>query len=229
MTSLERRTPHLLPGFGLTLGVTLLYFALIIVLPLAGDGCSRPAASAGRSSGASSPRRASLAAYRITFTLGRWPPPSSTPLRPAAGLGADALPLSRQAPRSMRWSTCPSRCRPPSPGSRWSRCSRQTGWFGQFLEPLGIKVTYTPARHHHRHGLHLDPLRGAHGAAGARGHLRPMSRRPRGRSAPRPGRSSRGHLAADPAGLHRRLHALLRPRRWASSAPSSSSPATCRC
>ena len=44
----------------------------------------------------------------------------------------------------MRWSTCRSRCRPRWPASRSPDCSRANGWFGALLEPLGIKVAFTP-------------------------------------------------------------------------------------
>ena len=45
----------------------------------------------------------------------------------------------------MRWSICRSRCPRRSPAFRSRRCTRGNGWIGQFLEPLGIKIAFTPA------------------------------------------------------------------------------------
>ena len=101
------------------------------------------------------------------------------------------------------------------------------GWLGQFLEPLGIKVAFTPL------GIvvalifiglpfvvrtvepvlqdldaEVEEAAATLGAA-ALADLLP------------------GHPAGDPAGAADRLRARLRPG-WASTARSSSSPATCR-
>jgi ABC-type sulfate transport system permease component len=42
----------------------------------------------------------------------------------------------------MRWSICLSRCQRRWPASRWPLYRQRLA--GQYLEPLGIKVAYTP-------------------------------------------------------------------------------------
>ncbi len=56
------------------------------------------------------------------------------------------------------------------------------GWIGQFLEPLGIKIAFTPARRAGRADVHRLAVRRAHRAAGAR---RVRTRAGRGRRVPR--------------------------------------------
>ena len=42
------------------------------------------------------------------------------------------------------WSTCPSPCRPQWPASPWPRSMGRTAGSAALLEPLGVKVAYTP-------------------------------------------------------------------------------------
>ena len=44
----------------------------------------------------------------------------------------------------MPSSTCRSRCRPRCPASRSTTIFAANGWIGQYLEPRGIYVAYTP-------------------------------------------------------------------------------------
>ena len=63
--------------------------------------------------------------------------------RPARRLGAGALRVPAASGSSTRWSTCPSRCRPRSPGWSTRACTSKNGWLGQFLVPLGIQGAYS--------------------------------------------------------------------------------------
>ena len=58
----------------------------------------------------------------------------------------------------------------------------KNGWLGQYLEPLGIKVAFTPLGVLVALDLHRPAVRGAHGAAGAGG---PRHRDRGGRGQPR--------------------------------------------
>ena len=113
------RQPSILPGFGLTLGFTLAYLGLIVLIPL-----SAASLQGRRSSGWHGFWRC-----RRHAACGR---PLRAELRRVARRGASincvfgllvAWVLVRydfpgQADRSTRWSTCRSRCRPPWPASR---------------------------------------------------------------------------------------------------------------
>jgi sulfate transport system permease protein len=137
----HRRTKHLLPGFGLTLGVSMLYMTLIIALPLlamllkvGGMGWEEFWRIVGSSR--------SLAAYRITFgsafiaalfngiiglllawVLTRYSFPGRRIL--------DALvDLPFALPTAVA-------------GLVLVTLFADSGWYGQFLEPNGIKVNYT--------------------------------------------------------------------------------------
>ena len=169
LTSLQRRR-RVLPGFGLSMGVALTYFALIILLPLVAMAIKTASIGLGavledrhrrraRSPRSASPSPAALAATVFNAVVGllfawvltryRFPGPA-----PARRPGRPAL---RAADRGRRLTLV--------------TLLGPNGWFGRFLEPLGIKVAYTPLGIIGGDVLHLDPLRGPHRAAGARGRL----------------------------------------------------------
>ncbi|MET3925130.1 sulfate ABC transporter permease subunit CysT [Devosia sp. 2618] len=136
-----RRSKHLLPGFGLTLGVSMLYLTIIIVLPLlamllkvGGMGWAefwRIVAS---------PR--SLAAYRITFSSAL----IATIFNGAFGLLL-AWVLTRYSFPGKRILDAlvdlPFALPTAVAGLVLVTLFHSTGWYGQFLEPNGIKVNYT--------------------------------------------------------------------------------------
>lgn len=118
------RRPSVIPGFGLTLGLTLLYLSLIVLVPLAaliiksaGMGLE------GFIAAAFTPR--AMAAYRLSF---------GTALIAAAIVAVVGLVIAWVLVRysfpgngcSTRWSTCRSRCRPRWPASRWRRSTPRT-------------------------------------------------------------------------------------------------------
>lgn len=137
----QRRSKHLLPGFGLTLGVSMLYLTIIIALPLlamllkvAGMGWEefwRIVAS-----------NRALAAYRITFTSAL----AATLFNGAFGLllawvltrynfpGKRILDALVDLPFALPTAVA---------GLVLVTLFAKTGWYGHFLEPSGLKVNYT--------------------------------------------------------------------------------------
>jgi sulfate transport system permease protein len=137
----SRRSKHLLPGFGLTLGVSMLYLTIIIVLPLlamllkvGGMGWAdfwRIVAS-----------NRSLAAYRITFSSAL----AATIFNGFFGLLL-AWVLTRYTFPGKRLLDAlvdlPFALPTAVAGLVLVTLFAQTGWYGQFLEPNGFKVNYT--------------------------------------------------------------------------------------
>ncbi len=137
----QRRSKHLLPGFGLTLGVSMLYLTIIIVLPLlamvlkvGGMGWEefwRIVAS-----------NRSLAAYRITFTSAL----VATVLNGCFGLLL-AWVLTRYSFPGKRlldaFVDLPFALPTAVAGLVLVTLFSKSGWYGQFLEPNGIKINYT--------------------------------------------------------------------------------------
>jgi sulfate transport system permease protein len=137
----QRRSKHLLPGFGLTLGVSMLYLTIIIVLPLlamvlkvGGMGWEefwRIVASS-----------RSLAAYRITFTSAL----VATVLNGCFGLLL-AWVLTRYSFPGKRlldaFVDLPFALPTAVAGLVLVTLFSKSGWYGQFLEPNGIKINYT--------------------------------------------------------------------------------------
>lgn len=137
----SRRSKHLLPGFGLTLGVSMLYLTIIIVLPLlamllkvGGMGWPefwRIVAS-----------NRSLAAYRITF---------GSALAATVFNGLFGLLLAWVLTRYMfpgkrlldALVDLPFALPTAVAGLVLVTLFAPTGWYGQFLEPNGFKVNYT--------------------------------------------------------------------------------------
>lgn len=137
----SKRSKHLLPGFGLTLGVSMLYLTVIIALPLlamllkvTGMGWEefwRIVAS-----------NRSLAAYRITFTSAL----IATAFNGAFGLLL-AWVLTRYSFPGKRILDAlvdlPFALPTAVAGLVLVTLFSKTGWYGQFLEPNGLKVNYT--------------------------------------------------------------------------------------
>jgi sulfate transport system permease protein len=139
----RRRGKHrILPGFGLSLGFALLYFSLIVLIPLG----SLVAKSAGMSWGhfwstVSAPR--ALAAYRLSF---------GTSLAGAAINGVFGsivawvlvryrFPLRRLVDALV---DLPFALPTAVAGISLTSIYAANGWIGHLLEPLGVKVAFTP-------------------------------------------------------------------------------------
>lgn len=136
-----RRSRRVLPGFGLTLGLSMLYLGVIVLIPLAGLVLRAASLDWTRFWGIVTDPRA-LAAYRLSF-----------------GAAAVAALLNAVFGLVVAWALV----RYTFPGRRlvdalvdlpfamptavsgialtalWSR----TGWLGRLLEPLGVEVAFT--------------------------------------------------------------------------------------
>lgn len=141
LTSLQRRR-RVLPGFGLSMGVALTYFALIILLPLVAMGLKT--ASLGWEQYwriVTAPR--SLASFRVTLTAAA----AATVVNAVVGLllawvitryrfpGRRLLDALVDLPFALPTAVA---------GITLVTLLGPNGWFGRVLEPLGIKVAYTP-------------------------------------------------------------------------------------
>lgn len=135
------RSKHLLPGFGLTLGVSMLYLTIIIVLPLlamllkvGGMGWLEFWRIVGSNR--------SLAAYRITFGSAL----AATVFNGFFGLLL-AWVLTRYTFPGKRLLDAlvdlPFALPTAVAGLVLVTLFAPTGWYGQFLEPNGFKVNYT--------------------------------------------------------------------------------------
>lgn len=133
---------RVLPGFGLSLGVTIVYLSLLILLPLSGLAFKASSLSLAQLWDIASGERA-LASYRVTF-------------------GASLLAATINAVFGLivAWILV----RYPFPGKRLvdalvdlpfalptavagitlATLYAGNGWIGRFLEPLGLKVAFTP-------------------------------------------------------------------------------------
>ncbi|HEY8575484.1 MAG TPA: sulfate ABC transporter permease subunit CysT [Devosia sp.] len=137
----QGRSKHLLPGFGLTLGVSMLYLSIIVVLPLlamllkvGGMGWEefwRIVAS-----------NRALAAYRITFSSAL----AATVINGALGLLL-AWVLTRYSFPGRRLLDAlvdlPFALPTAVAGLVLVTLFAPIGWYGQLLEPNGFKVNYT--------------------------------------------------------------------------------------
>jgi sulfate transport system permease protein len=132
-----------LPGFGLSLGVTLTYLGLVVLIPLAGLAFKTAALTGGELWQAVSAPRA-LAAYRISFLAAliagtingvfglvlAW---VLTRYRlPGKGLLDAMVDLPFALPTAVA-------------GIALTALFAEGGWLGRFLEPHGIKVAFAPA------------------------------------------------------------------------------------
>jgi sulfate transport system permease protein len=137
----RQRSKHLLPGFGLTLGVSMLYLTVIIALPLLAMLLKVGGMGWEEFWRIVSSNRA-LAAYRITF---------SSALIAAAFNGVFGLllawVLTRYSFPGKRFLDSlvdlPFALPTAVAGLVLVTLFSNTGWYGQFLEPNGFKVNYT--------------------------------------------------------------------------------------
>ncbi|MEI7613433.1 MAG: sulfate ABC transporter permease subunit CysT [Betaproteobacteria bacterium] len=133
---------RVLPGFGLSLGVTLVYLSLLILLPLSGLVFKASSLSLDQLWHIASGERA-LASYRVTF-----------------GASLLAALINAFFGLIVAWVLV----RYPFPGKRFvdalvdlpfalptavagitlATLYAGNGWIGQYLEPLGVKVAFTP-------------------------------------------------------------------------------------
>ena len=142
-TTKVRRTPGVLPGFRLSLGYTLTYLSLIVLIPLA--GLAWKSAGVGWHtffSTVTAPR--ALAAYRLTFLAAAAAAAINVVFGlvvawvlaryefPGKGLVDALVDLPFALPTAVA-------------GIALTALYSENGWLGRYLEPLGIKIAFAPA------------------------------------------------------------------------------------
>jgi len=132
----------ILPGFGITMGITLLYLSVIVLIPLSALLIKASGAGWGQFWSTLSDARV-LASFRVSL---------STSLAAAAvnmvfGFVV-AWVLVRYSFPGKRWIDgiidLPFALPTAVAGISLTALYSQNGWIGRFLEPLGVKVAYTP-------------------------------------------------------------------------------------
>ena len=140
MTSISR--PRVLPGFSLTLGYTVLYLSLIVLVPLA--ALFIKAAGLGWNEfwqAATSPRV--LASYRLTFGTAL----AAAVINSVFGFIVAWTLVRYQFPGRKLLDAIvdlPFALPTAVSGIALTAVYSQNGWLGQYLEPLGVKVAFTP-------------------------------------------------------------------------------------
>lgn len=139
----NQRSKHLLPGFGLTMGVSLFYVTLVILLPILAMLLKLAGMGLPEFWRIISSRRA-IAAYQITFSSAFY----ATIINGVVGLllawvltryrfpGRRILDALVDLPFALPTAVA---------GLVLVTLFADTGWYGQFLEPNGLKVNYTQA------------------------------------------------------------------------------------
>jgi sulfate/thiosulfate transport system permease protein len=141
MRALRLKQPSVLPGFGLTLGFTLSYLGLIVLLPLGALMLSAGGAGAEAWQTLASSRV--LAAFRVSFgtafvaaavnavfgLIVAWVLVRYT--FPGRRIVDSLIDLPFALPTAVA-------------GIALTALYAGNGWLGQFLEPLGIKIAFTP-------------------------------------------------------------------------------------
>jgi sulfate/thiosulfate transport system permease protein len=141
MRALRLKQPSVLPGFGLTLGFTLSYLGLIVLIPL--GALVLGAAGAGLEAWQSLASPRVLAAFRVSF---------GTALLAAAVNAVFGLIVAWVLVRYVfpgkrlvdSLIDLPFALPTAVAGIALAALYAGNGWLGQYLEPLGIRVAFTP-------------------------------------------------------------------------------------
>jgi sulfate/thiosulfate transport system permease protein len=139
--ALRLKQPSVLPGFGLTLGFTLSYLGLIVLLPLGALVLSAAGGGAEAWQSLASPRV--LAAFRVSFGTAFVAAAVNAVfgLIVAWGMVRYDFPGRRLVDSLI---DLPFALPTAVAGIALTALYAGNGWLGQFLEPLGIKVAFTP-------------------------------------------------------------------------------------
>ena len=141
MRALRLKQPSVLPGFGLTLGFTLTYLGLIVLLPLGALVIKAGGAGIEVWQTLASPRVA--AAFRVSFGTALAAALVNAPF----GLIV-AWVMVRYAFPGKRIIDClidlPFALPTAVAGIALTALYAGNGWLGQFLEPLGLEIAFTP-------------------------------------------------------------------------------------
>ena len=135
------KQPSVLPGFGLTLGFTLSYLGLIVLIPLGALLLSAAGAGADAWRSLASPRV--LAAFRVSFGTAF----VAAALNAAFGLIVAWVLVRYDFPGRRIVDSLidlPFALPTAVAGIALTALYAGNGWLGQFLEPLGVKVAFTP-------------------------------------------------------------------------------------
>jgi sulfate transport system permease protein len=141
MRALRLKQPSVLPGFGLTLGFTLSYLGLIVLIPLGALVLGAAGAGLDAWQSLASPRV--LAAFRVSF---------GTALLAAAVNAVFGLIVAWVLVRYVfpgkrlvdSLIDLPFALPTAVAGIALAALYAGNGWLGQYLEPLGIRVAFTP-------------------------------------------------------------------------------------
>ena len=136
------KRPSIIPGFGLTLGFTLTYLGLIVLIPLGGLILRSSALGfAGFWALATDPR--TLAALKVSFGLSF----IAAAINAVFGLIAAWVLVRYRFPGQKlldAFIDLPFALPTAVAGIALTAIYAPNGWLGQYLEPLGLKIAYTP-------------------------------------------------------------------------------------
>jgi sulfate transport system permease protein len=133
---------RVLPGFGLSLGVTLVYLSLLILLPLSGLAFKASSLSLHQFWEVASGERA-LASYRVTFGASLL----AALINAVFGLIVAWVLVRYSFPGKRLVDSLvdlPFALPTAVAGITLATLYAGNGWVGRFLEPLGLKVAFTP-------------------------------------------------------------------------------------
>ncbi|MBN3818054.1 sulfate ABC transporter permease subunit CysT [Paraburkholderia sp. Se-20369] len=142
MTTYTFRKPSALPGFGVTLGITVAYLSLVVLIPLAATFLKTATLSWAQFVAAvASPRV--LASYRLTFTaaLGGALINAVFGFLVAWVLVRYTFPFKRVIDAIV---DLPFALPTSVAGISLAAVYATNGWIGQYLAPFGIKIAFTP-------------------------------------------------------------------------------------
>ena len=133
---------RVLPGFGLSLGCTLVYLSLLILLPLSGLAFKASSLSLAQFWDIASGERA-LASYRVTFGASL----IAATINAVFGLIVAWILVRYDFPGKRLVDSLvdlPFALPTAVAGITLATLYAGNGWIGRYLEPLGIKVAFTP-------------------------------------------------------------------------------------
>ncbi|ABI87056.1 sulfate ABC transporter permease subunit CysT [Burkholderia ambifaria] len=142
MTTYTFRKPSALPGFGVTLGITVAYLSLVVLIPLAATFLKTATLSWDQFvTAVTSPRV--LASYRLTFSaaLGGALINAVFGFLVAWVLVRYRFPLKRLVDAIV---DLPFALPTSVAGISLAAVYATNGWVGQYLAPFGIKIAFTP-------------------------------------------------------------------------------------
>lgn len=139
---LPLRRRSVLPGFGLTMGLTLLYLSLIVLIPLSGMVLSTTSLSWSQFWTAVTAPRV-VASYRLSFGASL----IAGAINALFGLLVAWVLVRYRFPGKRLVDAMvdlPFALPTAVSGIALTAIYAETGWIGQFLAPLGIKIAFTP-------------------------------------------------------------------------------------